>query len=252
MPTLREIQRRFFELITAPEDVNKTLERRGLPASYVEEWARGDTRRSAVGRLDIYAHMYFFRLLEILEADHPAVAAALGEERFHNLAVDYLQAHPSEAPSVRRMSQHLPAFLDGWLAELARLEQARLDCFDAEDTTVLTLEDLGERDLASLPLEWVGATRRVMCRFAVDECWQAAQEGRAVEAPAEAPREILVWRREVEVFHRVLEPDEAELLDAGSFGLVCERLADKAAAEEAAQRAFALLARWVRDGLVKN
>src|SRR6478672_2712199 len=131
MPTLREIQRRFFELITAPEDVAKTLERRGLPGAHVEEWARGDARRSAVGRLDIYAHMYFFRLLEILEGDHPAVAAALGEERFHNLAVDYLQAHPSEEPSVRRVSSHLPEFLakreGSWLAELARLEQARLD-----------------------------------------------------------------------------------------------------------------------------
>jgi hypothetical protein len=253
MPTLREIQRRFFELITAPEDVATTLAARGLAPAYVEEWARGDARRSAVGRLDIYAHMYFFRLLDVLKADHPALAAALGEERFHNFAVDYLLAHPSTEGSVRHVTRHVPQMLDGWLAELARLEQARLDCFDAEDVPVLTLDDLRARDLAALPLVLVPATRRLACRFAVDECWQAADEGGAVEAPlAEAPRELLVWRRGVEVFQRALEPDEAALLDRGSFGLVCEKLADGMAPEEAAARAFALLARWVADGLVKN
>src|SRR4029079_11977422 len=102
-------------------------------------WAHGDARRSAVGRLDIYSNMYFFRLLEILQGDHPALLAALGEERFHNLVTDYLQAHPSDNPSVRHVSRHLPEFLAGgswpeWLVELARLEQARLGCFDAPDS----------------------------------------------------------------------------------------------------------------------
>src|SRR6185369_17084555 len=131
----------------------RTLEKRGLPASHVDEVVIGDEKRSAVGRLDIYAHMYFFRLLEILQGDHPAVAAALGEERFHNLVTDYLVAHPSEDPSVRHASRHLPDFLsEPWLSELARLEQARLFCFDAAEAETLELDDLQRLDLASLPL----------------------------------------------------------------------------------------------------
>jgi hypothetical protein len=252
-PDLVETQRRFFELITAPEDVARTLAARDLSPSHVEDMVAGDGRRSALGRLDIYANMYFFRLLEILKADHPAVAAALGDERFHNLATDYLQAHPSRDPSVRYVSRHLPSQLDGWLKELALLEQARLDVFDAAEATLWTLDDLRQHpDLASLPLALAPATRRLQCRFAVDQCWDQADEGRPVEPPDEAPRTFLVWRHEVSVFHRVLEADEAPLLGCGTFGLVCEALAASQAPEEAAARAFALLARWVGDGILAH
>jgi hypothetical protein len=253
MPTLRETQRRFFELITAPEDVARTLEKRGIAASYVEEIVNSDEKRSALGRLDIYAHMYFFRLLEILQADHPALAAALGEDGFHNLATDYLLAHPSDDPSVRHMSRHLPEFLDArsaWLAELARLEQARLFCFDAAEAEPLALDELQGLDVASLPIRLVPASRRLSCRFAVDECWAQADEGQAVDEPAEAPRTLLVWRQGVEVFHRALDGDEVPLLDCPSFGLVCEQLAAAQEPEAAAARAFALLARWVSDGVI--
>jgi hypothetical protein len=250
LPTLHETQRRFFELITAPEGVARTLEARGLTPEYVEEFVAGDARRSSLGRLDVYGNMYFFRLLEILKADHPAVAAALGDDRFHNLATDYLQAHPSTEPSVRHVSQHLPDQLDGWLRELALLEQARLDCFDAPDEEVLALGDLESRDLALLPLPLIQASRRLQVRFAVDDCWAEADEGVPVEEPVNDPRTLLVWRRDVTVLHRPLDEDEAELLGCGQFGLVCERLAAAHDPEAAAARAFALLGRWVADGLV--
>lgn len=261
--TLEETQRRFFELITAPERVGRTLEQRGLDASFVEEMVNGDGRRSAVGRLDVYAHMYFFRLLDVLEADHPALRAALGDDRFHNLATDYLQAHPSQDPSVRHVSRHLPEllaeaegeWLPGWprqaLVELAAMEQARLDCFDAAEAPLLTLDDVrGHSDIASLPLSWIPASRRLACGFAVDECWAQANEGGEPEPPAEAPRLLLVWRQGVDVYHRVVDDGEAPLLEAHSFGEVCERLAAGRPPEEAAARAFELLARWVGDGLL--
>ena len=56
------------------------------------------------------------------------------------------------------------------------------------------------------------------------------------------------------VFHRALDDDEAALLplllEGAPFGLVCERLGEGRALEEATQRAFQLLARWVSDGLL--
>src|SRR6476620_8270809 len=99
MPTLREIEERFFALITAPEGVEKTLAARGLPRAHVEEFVRSDALR----RLDVYANMYFFRLLEVLEDDYPSLRAALGAEAFHNLVTDYLQRHASTHPSVRHV-----------------------------------------------------------------------------------------------------------------------------------------------------
>src|SRR4051812_35640867 len=147
MPTLRETQQRFFELITAPESVEQTLQARQFPRAYVEEMVVGD----AIRRLDVYANMYFFRLLEVLSDDYPTLLAALGPERFHNLCTDYLQKHPSTHPSVRQVGEHLPELLHDWQRELAELDRARLDCFDAAEAELLTLEEVRAcPDLAQL------------------------------------------------------------------------------------------------------
>jgi hypothetical protein len=234
MPTLRETQQRFFELITAPEDVAKTLQSRGLPAAHVDEIVAGDARRSSLGRLDIYANMYFFRLLEILQDQFPSLAEEVGPDRFHNLVTSYLQAHPPDDPSVRHVGRHLPEFVDDpGLRELAELDRARLDCFDAPDADTLTVDDvraLTPDQLVALPLSLVSAHRLLR------------QGGQT----------LLVWRQDCEVFHRPLADDERALLgQAASFGEVCERLA-VAAPEDAAARAFALLFRWVSDGLIAS
>jgi hypothetical protein len=256
MPTLRETQERLFRLITAPESVERTLAACGLSPAHVEELVVGDARRSAVGRLDLYANMYFFRLLEALRHEHPALAAALGDDQFHNLVTGYLQAYPSTDPSLRHVGDHLAEFLGGWLAELARLERARLDCFDAVEVELCCEQDvraLSPDELAALPLRWVPAHALISCCFAVDEAWAQAEAGQPVTAPAEVPRTLLVWRKGVEVFHRHLDDDEAELIRSAShFGQMCEELAATRPAEEAAARGFLLLGRWLTDGLLQR
>jgi hypothetical protein len=247
MPTLRETQRRFFELITAPESIPKTLAARGLPNAHVEEFFVGDALR----RLDVYANMYFFRLLEVLELDYPSLKAAMGGERFHNLATEYLQRHPSTHPSVRHVGKHLPELLDEvWLRELAELDRARLDCFDDAEAGLLTIDQVrAHPDIAQLELSLIPASRRLELKFAVDDCWDQAQAEQEVTAPPESPRSLLVWRQGVDVFHRALDGDEAKVLGLPRFGNVCDQLPGEP--EVAAQRAFALLGRWLSDGVVK-
>src|SRR5262249_592418 len=143
----------FWNLITAPEGVGpglETLVRKGQAApGAIDALIAGDERLPAAERLDIYANMYFFRLLDCLREDFPRLAPALGEDRFHNLATDYLLAHPSEHPSLRYLGRRLPEFLAGHalaresacLTDLARLEWTRADLFDASDARPLGRED---------------------------------------------------------------------------------------------------------------
>jgi len=57
---------------------------------------------------------------------------------------------------------------------------------------------------------------------------------------------VLVWRRDITVIHRTLEPDEAitmrRVAAGASFGDICEALAGTA---DAASRAVELLLRWL-------
>jgi len=163
---LRRAQQVFWSLITAPEGVRAAVEdltRDGaLREREIDEIFADDPRLPAVDRLDIYANMYFYRLLDGLAEDFVRVHAAVGSDRFHNLATDYLLRHPSEHPSLRHLGRRLPGFIQGhplreefpYLADLARLDWAHVEAFDAPDAPPLTREAL-----AHLAPERAGAAR---------------------------------------------------------------------------------------------
>jgi len=273
--SLREVQQRFFELITAPESVEKALAARGLSPADVERIIASDARKSAVERLDIYANMYFFRIRDVLAEVFPTVAAVVGEAGFHNLATDYLVEHPSTHPSLRNVGRALPAFLDaerrrsfggtpsrpGWLADLARLEWARHDVFDAADAATLTMETLratAPDAFAALALRLVPAAQLLRASFPVDQVWQAISDGEPVAPPAPSPRAFLIWRQKGnEVYHRRVDPLEESALERARaradlrFGHLCDWLAARAPDEQqAAQAAFQLLAQWATEGVI--
>jgi hypothetical protein len=270
---LAELQRRFFGLITAREGVARELAARGLPEAYVGAIVDGDARASAVERLDVYANMYFFRILDVLRADYPKVLAVIGDGAFHNLATDYLAAHPSRHPSLRFVGAALPRFLaepaEGqrlakerpWLAELAALEWARVDVFDRADTAPLARQTLAATppaDFAAIQLRPIAAFELVPATWAVEATWRALEAGEAVGAePARgAPgHALVVWRRDVTVHHRAVDGAEAAALGLlrgeTTFGALCTALAEKAASEEeAAQVAVGLLGSWLADELL--
>jgi hypothetical protein len=217
----------------------------------------GDERMSARERLDVYANMYFYRILDVLRDDYPKLLGAVGDTGFHNLATDYLLACPPTHPSIAWAGARLPGFLVGrepaWLADLARLEWARREVFDGPDAAPLSLERLRALSpdaFATLPLRLIPCSRRLSLEFAVDDTWRDGA------APAAGPRALVVWRREIEVLHRAVEPLEwaalARVADCAPFGAVCDLVCERPAPglEDAAQAAFALLGQWVADGLL--
>lgn len=269
MTSLRETQKILWQLITAPEGVAKGLAELEDPSRVLPEGLEGlvrsDERLSAVERLDVYANMYFFRILDCLKEDFPAVRATVGETHFHNLVTGYLIDHPSTHPSLRWAGRHLPAFLDAndlgrerpWLSDLARLEWAILDAFDAPDA-----EPLAPERLEALPPErWAEARIRlspslriVAVASRVDTVWATAMKGGEVADPAAEATAIRVWRRDLRVLHRAVDAPEAAALGAvvagEDFANVCAAVAALTSLEAAPLAATEILQRWFADGLV--
>lgn len=267
MSSLRDVQRRFHELVTAPESVHKTLASRGSSVEELGRIIRGDGVLSAADRLDIYANMYFFRIRDVLRDDYPKVLALVGDDEFHNLATDYLAAHAPDHFSLRNAGKRLPDFIAGHrlseqcshLADLARLERERLEVFDAADAETLTMDELRARPpetFASLALELIPAHGTFETQFPVDEIWQALEDEQPPPAIAPQKTRFVVWRAEPMIYHRPLGDDEQALwpLLAGgvSFGVVCERLSERHPHEDVAPIAFQLLAAWVEEGLLRR
>jgi hypothetical protein len=231
----------------------------------VESMVVGDGRLSALDRLDIYAHMYFFRILDVLRDAYPKVAAVLGEDAFHNLIVDYLVACPPAHPSLSRAGRGLPAFIVGhrehaqrpWLVELARIERAYVDLFDGPDTNPITVDDLrqlGPEPLVGLRITLVRCHALVENEFAVADLWRRLDRNEAAGEVARARESVVVWRAGINVLHRDVDHGEAAHLRAvvrgTTIGRLCEEMGEGRNIDDAAQEVFNLVYRWAAAGLI--
>jgi hypothetical protein len=271
MPDLPTTQRLFWRLIRAPEGAAAALaaleDRARLLPDGVDGWIRGDDRLGAVARLDVYGRMYFFRLLDCLIEDFPALHAVVGHERFHSLAADYLSAHPSCGPSLRTLGRSLAEFIerhplgeertDAFLADLARFEWALLEAFDASDAAPVAaqrLKDLPAERWPDLRLALAPSLRIVEAGAPVHELWAAATERRALPALAVRPTVLRIWREDLRVFHRPIDDLELAILRrAGSgerFAALCEVAATITGEGAASVRVAGLLQRWLADSLI--
>lgn len=267
---LADVQSRLYDLITAPEGVAKRLAELGRTPGDLETVVRSSGQLSAVERVDVYANMYFFRILEVLADEYAKIVILMGADAFHNLVTDYLLACRPAHPSLREVGARLPAFLAAhplaegrpWLAELAQLERLRLELFDGPDAEALTLDQvraLPPETLPELALRAIPCHATLCTEYAIAPLWRAL-EGHATkndyafDAPPRSAETILVWRQQLTVFHRVVDPDEVDCLallgDGVTFATICEELLQDAGAEAAARRAFELLARWLHDGVL--
>lgn len=97
-------------------------------------------------RLAIYHGQYPMRMRDALSDDYPGLEHFLGEEGFARFVVDYVQAYPSRSYTLNRLGDHVPEFIKAraglehrdFLYDLARLERAVSEAFDAEETPRLT------------------------------------------------------------------------------------------------------------------
>ncbi|MBA2542820.1 MAG: putative DNA-binding domain-containing protein [Deltaproteobacteria bacterium] len=241
MHDLAEIQRRFYELVTAGEGA-------------IDPGLLGGSRR-----LDVYAEMYVARLVDVLADDYPKLRSVLGAEPFQTLVAAYLRARPPRSFTIRDAGEALAAYLETrddlppWAADLARLERARVEVFDGPDREPSTREDLARIPIEEFPdlaIELVPSSELVPIGWTVDDLWSAIEDDTTIEAPTECNRTVLVWRRDLGVLHRTLDGDEAELVPflarRATMAALSERLVELEVVGPET-RLVELLGRWL-DG----
>jgi len=244
-PALRDLQALFWRSLTEPPD------------TALEALVVSTPLLPGAQRLGIYSTMYAARLQDVLAEDFERVAAVLGDG-FAPVVRAYLAEHPSDQPSVRHLGRHLPAFLaatpppaaPAWLPDLARLEWARVEVFDAPDLSPIDQDRLRGVPEANWPdLVLVPIPALVV----LESAWPLHAIWRGETDPRPSPTALRIWRQEGVVFHAPMDGLEREavarLRSGQRLGEICEafsHLEPTAAGAEAG----ALLARWVEDGLI--
>jgi hypothetical protein len=261
MPSLRELQSRFFNAIARVSG--------GGSASFDPGLVHLVEGRGQLGpeeRINIYAHMYYARLHEVLREDFPRVAAILGCAGFGAVTRSYLACHPSTHPSLRHLGRHFAAFLDTrpevaslpFLGDLARLEWTREDVFDALDAEPLRLEylqSLSADEWPDLRFQLIPAFQVLQSDWPVHELWAAAGEETLDRGCARREKTALrVWRDGFAVYHAKMDaPEQVALAGVRAsepFAVICAALESLVPAVEAASAMGSLLLRWIADGIL--
>jgi hypothetical protein len=215
----------------------------------------------------VYRHAYGSRLVEAMRNDHELLHRYLGDEAFDEMGHAYVRARPSENPNLRWFSQGLPDFLKSAepyrrhpvLSDLAALEKALNDAFDAAEAPLLALGDMAGfapevwNDLAFQPHP---SACRLDLMTNAPAIWRALKNDETPPDAAvlEEPSRLLIWRQDTTPMFRELASEEAMMWhEAASkipFGVLCEMLATYDDPDGAAARGAGYLHGWITAGLL--
>ena len=228
----------------------------------IREHIVSDAVLDSEARLSIYDNAY-------LTQDYPSLRAALGFEPFSALCRAYVQAYPSRHYSLRYLGQHMASFLadsvgyreQPHLAQLAALEWALVDAFDAADAAAVVESDIGRVPPESWPALRLALHPSVRI---VSYDWDLLALLRAVkqdETPSPAlplaqTGYCLVWREHLATLYRSLGLQEARALQAvaagATFAELCEQLAATTPPDQAPLHAASMLKGWLAGGLIAD
>jgi hypothetical protein len=195
-----------------------------LPPERVAEVLLPSATLAAGERIGIYHEMYLLRMAEALESDYPALAHFFGEARFAALVRDYVRAHPSRSYTLNVLGRSLADWLGdapdvprrGFCRDLARLEWAVTEAFDAPETPRLTAPELE----AVPPSAWdevrlvpSAALRLVELRWNANE-WLDSTKDEDHDHPKPRRRDawVAVFRQSYAVYRRELSHPAFRLL----------------------------------------
>ena len=215
----------------------------------------------------VYRHAYGSRLVEAMRNDHALLHSYLGDEMFDEMGHAYVKANPSEHPNLRWFSQGLPDFLKSTapyrehpvLSDLAALEKALDNAFDAKDGPVLGLADMAgfaPEIWGDLKFRAHPSAVRLDLSTNASAIWLALKndEDPPDATTQEEPSRLLIWRQDVTPMFRDLSAEEAMMWDEAAaglpFGVLCSMLATYDDPDGAAARGAGYLHGWITSGVL--
>jgi hypothetical protein len=165
---LERLQRFMLGVIVHPGPVEEAFgtasARKTVPKGRLGDVILPSATLAPEERLAIYHMQYPLRMRDALASDYPGLEHFLGEEGFARFVADYVRVHPSRSYTLNRLGDHVPRFIASrrrlthreFLHDLARLERAVVEAFDAEETA-----RLDDAAIAAIPPDAWGGARLV-------------------------------------------------------------------------------------------
>jgi hypothetical protein len=206
---------------------------------------------SPVRRLGIYRAAYLTRQVRVLEETYERTRGFLGEARFHERCVAFLECHPSSTPAVEFVGRGFADFLASdpeeglpGVSDLAHLEWARLEALLAPDPVAPLAPELLASRLTgeSLPIlhpsfSLLAVSRAILARWARPETPLQDDTGVC----------LAVFRHGFAVRHVELTDEEARALGRIQARGSLESASECFSEPGSVARAAAAVTRWIRS-----
>jgi len=252
MSSLRELQNGFLNyLLEKPSGIVNNIDSSG--------------NVSAQRRLGLYADAYKLRLKEAITTDYEQLHTYLGDDMFDQLMNEYISQYPSHHTSLRYYSKNIPKLLsekEPWtqapeLIEIATIEKAFCDSFDAADSDPVTLEIMSRIEPHNWPMlkiRFHDSVQLLPMQYNSFQIWQALSEGSHPPSVISDMTSWLIWRNGLVSQYSALSDAEVcalqMMMSGGDFSNMCEVLLDHYDEQETPQQAIALLQQWLSNGMV--
>jgi hypothetical protein len=239
---------------------------KGFPSGDVIRLPPDQRCDKAIG---VHQTAYHARLCSFLRSDYAKLYRYLGNDSFETCARAYADQFPSRTANPRWFGQAFPEFLKSHgtlgklcvLHELAMLERALNDAFDAPDGPVVAKRDLAALDpenLAGCTFKFSSSVRRIELSHNTTSIWSALACGETPPSPYKLDTDsiVLVWRQGLSSRFRLLGEQEAMAVsvmqDGVSYPKLCRMLADDLQDENAAHTATCFLRGWAEAEIISE
>ena len=232
-----------------------------VPAEVALQMVLPSDTLTSLERVGIYRGMYLARLEEALASDYPALKHFLNEDPFFDLVAQYLDRHPSRSYTLNRLGDHFPTFVatqtdlpkHEFVCELARLELALSEVFDAEETPVLSAADI-----AAIPpdawenarLKPVAALRLLPFRYPVSEYLGGVDEENPFPRMRPKDNWVLAYRNQYSLYRESLSRPAFQLLSGLVTGVPVGQAIGSVAATQ--KKLFGWFREWMSAGLFQS
>ncbi len=223
---------------------------------------RGQIRGDSLPRLAVYHHAYRAQLLACLRDTYERVWAWLGDSSFEAAASSHIESTPPHSWTLSDYGNDFDRTLRGLypddreVAELAWLDWSLRRAFDGPDATPIGADAFAEVDWNTVILRVAPTLRVSSIATNCAALWTAIAEGRSPPAAARlpVPAALRVWRQGLSPQFRSVDSIEMRALlmaaEGASFATICAAIAARRGVWNAHESAGAMLAGWLRDGLI--
>lgn len=215
-------------------------------------------------RLNIYHHAYRARMEEALGTAYPNLHKWLGCQAFNQTVQAYITKYPSTFRNLRWVGGTLSGYLaetmpaQPFAADLAAFEWALSLAFDAQDVTVLSVQDLSTippEEWNNFRFSWHQAVQLKTANTQVIAAWQALDADKTPDVALQ-PTEYVIWRQDMMSYFKTLDQRESSainlMMNGGSFGELCEALTLTESDDQAVSIAAGYLSEWLNAGMLQQ